>query len=147
MKEKIDYVRKEVASEREEIDYAKREFQKLQDLRLDIQAIWRDEATYELNSKYLDPCAEEDERALRALSQQNLSLEQANEFLETANNHAQKSKQLSIEIKDLLDIAEQEIFKSLSHYNEAEKYYSSSESSLKQAESLCLHAETLMAMA
>ena len=145
MKEKINYVKKEIASEREEVDYAKREFQKLQDLRSDIQAVWRDESTYELNSKYLDPCAEGDDYALRSLIQQNFALEQANQFLETANEYAQECNRLSTEIRDLLDAYEQEVLKAQGYHKEAEKCCSSSEANQKQAEGLCLHVESLMA--
>jgi hypothetical protein len=146
MKEKIEHLKKEIASEKEEIEYTKRNFQKLQDLRSDIQAIWRDESSKELNSKYLDPCAEEDNRALRSLSQQSLALEKASNFLETANEHFRKCNQLSTEIRELLNVAEQEILKAQEFHKEAEKYCSASESNLKQAESLCVEAERLRIM-
>lgn len=147
MKDRIDYIRREVNTGREEVDYARREFQKLQELCGEVQAIWRDEAAQEINVKYLEPCSEEDRRALAELDRQNLALEEAKNHLLIADDHIQTISQLTIDINHLIETTEQEISKAEELQNDSEKLASLAEISAIESTRIRLEAESIAASA
>lgn len=88
----------------------------LQDLRREVGVIWDDEASRELNKRYLDPHADDDQAMRESLAQQDAALDQADGSLRSSREHALRAERLALEVSEWLREVEQ-------HLNSAYDYY------------------------
>jgi hypothetical protein len=88
----------------------------LQDYRKDTQSVWQDDASSEINNRYLRPHEEDSGRCLTALGQQLSLLQQSDTELDLAKQHGLEISRLSEDLEKLLDFARQDISRSHSEY-------------------------------
>jgi exonuclease VII small subunit len=112
----------------------------LQDLRKDIRHVWDDEAARGINSRYLDPHEQDDERMRGALNEQSQSLESAARDLEAADELAQRADEYAAVATERLRFAEQDMDNAYSHYDLYVRYNSDARSKFPLVHELIDHA-------
>lgn len=85
------------------------ESRRLQDLRREIEGIWNDTAARDLNSRYLHPHQDDDAQMGSSYRQQNDNLDQSEDKIAAAHEHGNSANQLSAQISETLNIADEEI--------------------------------------
>ncbi len=116
----------------------------LQELRLNTQGVWQDEAARELSSRYLTPHEDEDQYMLAGFSQQYEAIEQSKTRIITAEEHAVQSGNYAEIVDEELKLTEQELQGSYGNYDTYVRYHAEARSKfpiiqdlLDQANSVC----------
>jgi methyl-accepting chemotaxis protein len=85
-----------------------RQSRDLQELRMEIHAVWDDGAAREINGRYLNVHAEESEQVHRALEQQHLALQEVKAKLLEVNDLALRANELANQIEQTIQMVQQE---------------------------------------
>jgi hypothetical protein len=112
----------------------------LQDYREDISNAWDDEAAKTLNSRYLNPHEEDDQKMITSLGQQKQGLEKASVELLKAKDHALKADSYSQKVSHFLEIERQEVTQAYHSYNLSLEYHAATQSELPKIEQLIYQA-------
>lgn len=97
----------------------------LQELRREIQPLWDDEASREINSRYLNPHEDDDRQMLSELAAQKEALDQTDASLAAARAQAVRADELAAEVRDWLGHTEEETNNSYTTYDLFVRYNSS----------------------
>lgn len=109
---------------------AKQISRELQEYRNDLHLQWNDEASRELNGRYLNPHEDESNEMFQALQEQIVVLNQICQLLESIYKKSIEVNQLSLEISIILLDAINEINRAYSHYDVYKNNYSIAKSIL-----------------
>jgi hypothetical protein len=116
----------------------------LQELRKDCQVKWDDEAAREINNRYLDPHATEDEQMILALNQQETALDNLQVHLVSMETFSQQVEENAELFAEQLTTIERDINSSFkfndtfAHYNsEAKSVFPNVQRLIDQANTIC----------
>ena len=116
----------------------------LQDYRQDIRNDWDDEAANELNTRYLNPHEEDDQKMRKFLRAQHRGLESAAMQLSIANQRALEADKYSLEVQYFLELTQQDVARSYQSYEQSRRDCLATQSQLElvgkfiiQANSAC----------
>jgi hypothetical protein len=89
----------------------------LQELRADLRQVWDDEATREINGRYLDPHEQDGGKFAVALANQGTCLDEVARQLDAANVYAARIDECAAVITEKLRFAEQDLDNSYGNYD------------------------------
>lgn len=102
----------------DELWYMKHCSQELQEFRAFIDSFWTDEASKDINLRYLNPHQDDDRKMNVSLSQQDQALREAEKNLETASEHAQAAGELSLQALQQMEYTEEDIQVAYEHHEQ-----------------------------
>ena len=108
----------------------------LQDYRQDIRSAWDDEASKNLNLRYLNPHEDDNQKALTALKQQQQQLEKTDGEIVKSRQYALEAEKFFQKVEHFLQVNEQEVTQAYHSYNLSLEYYAATRSELSQVERL-----------
>lgn len=112
----------------------------LQDLRREIRHVWDDEAARAINSRYLAPHEQDEERLRDALNEQSRALESAARELTAADGFARRADECGAVVAEKLRFAEQDMDNAFSNYDLYVRYNSDARSKFSVVSELIDHA-------
>lgn len=112
----------------------------LQELRREIQPVWDDNAAREMDSRYLNPHAGDDERMLEQLRQQQASLESSSVQLTTAQENGRRADELATVVIEQLRFTNQDLQGAYGHYDVYARYHAEARSKFPQIQALIREA-------
>lgn len=114
--EETTWYAKQRSQMEETLWYMEQRSRSLKDYRKDRQRQWDDQASRDINRRYLNPHEEDTQQMLQLLKQQQTLLKQADRQIESARDCRVKIEKLSEEIERLLQFTQQDIQRTYSDY-------------------------------
>jgi hypothetical protein len=124
----------------EQLWYAQQQSRVLREFRENIQGLWNDEASRELNTRYLNPHEEDDKQMLGHLQSQLTSLNLSSNSLVAAQQNALKAEKLSLECVETLKLAEEDSATAEQFYEQHRNYLVSAQGRFSEIERLIAQA-------
>ena len=112
----------------------------LQELRREIQPVWDDNAAREVDNRYLNPHAGDDERLLEQLHLQDESLDQSAMQLTAAQEDDQRAAEQAVVAMEQLRFANQDLQGAYGHYDVYARYHVAARGKFPQVQSLIREA-------
>lgn len=116
----------------------------LKELRQEIGGVWNDDASRELNSRYLDPHENEDSRMLVDLNKQKNALDESDAKLVSAETQGRYAEEYGSLVAESLKASKQDIQSAYGNYDHSIRFNSDSRSQfpivnklLNQANNAC----------
>ena len=94
----------------------KQRFRRLQDYRRDMQGLWDDDASSEVNKRYFNPHGDDGEQTVASISKQMLALRNAESEFQIAKQHGLEVDRLLGEVEKLLEFVEEDLSRAYSEY-------------------------------
>ncbi|MBA3531140.1 MAG: hypothetical protein H0T73_04375 [Ardenticatenales bacterium] len=128
----------------DELWYIEQQSRVLQEFRGQVSTHWDDEASREINLRYLDPHHLDDAKMLAALRQQHTALDEGEHKLGVVRDIALTIEEVSVAIEEYLESCKQEVricYQLLEQYREyhsgAQSLFPKIEALINQANSVC----------
>jgi len=112
----------------------------LQNVRKDIGHVWDDEASREINSRYLNPHEQDDGRMQTAMNEQRELLNQAGRKLESTKELARQIEECAAMVAEKLRFAEHDMDNAYSNYDLYVQYNAEARSKFPLVQELISHA-------
>ena len=112
----------------------------LQELRREIQLVWDDNAAREVDNRYLNPHAGDDERLLEQLHLQDEFLDQSAMQLTAAQEDDQRAAEQAVVAMEQLRFANQDLQGAYGHYDVYARYHADARGKFPQVQSLIREA-------
>lgn len=112
----------------------------LQDLRREIMPVWDDNAAREVDSRYLNSHAADDERLLEQLHSQDESLDQTASQIAVAQEESRRAEEHAVVVTEQLRFAGQDLQGAYGHYDVYARYHAAARGKFPQIVSLIQEA-------
>lgn len=112
----------------------------LQDLRREIQPVWDDNAAREVDSRYLNTHAADDERLLEQLHLQDESLDQSASQMAAAQEEGRRAEEQAVVVMEQLRFANQDLQGAYGHYDVYARYHVAARGKFPQVQALIREA-------
>lgn len=112
----------------------------LQELRREIHPVWDDNAAREVDNRYLNSHAADDERLLEQLHLQDESLDQSASQMTMAQEEGRRAEEQAVEMMKQLRFASQDLQGAYGHYDVCVRYHADARGKLPQIQSFIQQA-------
>ena len=112
----------------------------LQELRREIMPVWDDNAAREVDSRYLNSHAADDERLLEQLHLQDEPLDQSASQMTAAQEEGRRAEEQAVEVMEQLRFANQDLQGAYGHYDVYARYHADARGKFPQVQSLIREA-------